>query len=67
MKTKINQNKKMMVELMLMHGQVDHIINVNVVAKSHVEAKSKALKSIIDTYGQRAALMCEIRDIELIA
>ena len=51
-KTKISQDKKMVVELMLMHEQVDRIIYINVVARSHNDAKAHALKAVRDTYGE---------------
>lgn len=65
-KSKINQEKNMNVELMLMHDKIDRVINMNVKAKSKNEAKIWALKSVRDVYGDRAEALCEIRDIEII-
>lgn len=57
----------MIVELVLMHTQFDRIIFINVEARSHNEAKIFALKAVRDAYGEKAELVCEIRDIELVA
>lgn len=66
-KSKINQDKKMIVELMLMHEVVDTIVFINVVARSHNDAKAHALKAVRDQFGLKAESVCEIRNIELVA
>lgn len=64
-KSKIRQNKKYTVELMLMHEQVDRVIMINVVAFSTNDAKAHALRVVRDTYSEKAEAVCEIRDIKI--